>query len=70
LLWQNVVAILNHDRIFEMILDPRDVFQNGRRGVPEGKMDMHLAHLAGVRGDRQAIGVSKVGDLDVLGDAA
>ncbi|MNL81090.1 hypothetical protein D3C87_2081060 [compost metagenome] len=38
--------------------------------MPVTQMHMHLAHLTGMRNDRQAIGEREVSDLDIFGDAA
>ena len=52
------------------VLDPRDVFEDRAGGVPVGQVHVHLAHVAGVRRDRQAVGMRQVGDADGLGEAA
>ncbi|WP_424114437.1 hypothetical protein [Roseiarcus sp.] len=46
-------AVPNVRGFAEVILDPRDIFEQRRGWTPIGEIDMHLAHFAGVRGDRQ-----------------
>ena len=58
------------DRLFEVILDPGNIFENGRSRVPVAQMHMHLAHLAGMRHHGQAMGEREIGNLNIFGDAA
>jgi hypothetical protein len=50
------------------ILYPGNVFEDRRGRVPVGQVDMDLAHLAGMRHDREPVRISEVGDLDVFRD--
>src|SRR5262249_42418571 len=65
----DIMAVDDADRLGEGVLDPRDVFEHRRRGMPVGEVDMHLAHVADMGADGQAARMRRVGDLDVFGDA-
>ncbi|MNY64969.1 hypothetical protein D3C86_2021600 [compost metagenome] len=65
-----VNTVTDMDRFFEMVLDPRNIFENGRCRVPVAQMHMHLAHFAGMRHHRQAMGEREIGNLDIFGYAA